>query len=190
MAKKQNQPLVSSASIVDGKLILSLPDAYTPVVWQMDLEQAKSSALQVKEDVKNNRFNLCLKTLKGEVEDIASYEDRASAIQALMATSNALENAHGKIRPQAIRAANHNNSQPAISNASPARFSSGEAHHGGKAGAVLAVVMILLLVMAWSFSIPRSTDSILSRKATSSSASSEETGVPVSADDFLSRRQN
>ena len=37
----------ASANVVDGKLILSFPHAQTPVLWQMDLAQAKASAIEV-----------------------------------------------------------------------------------------------------------------------------------------------
>lgn len=184
MAKKQNQPLVSTASVVDGKIILSLPDAYTPVVWQMDLQEAKSSALEVREDPKTNRFTLSLKNQKGEGLDIASYEDRSCAVKALMAASQALETGHGKIRPQLVQSVNHNNSSGSNNNMAPPSFQKGQ---DNKAGAVLATLMIIMLVLAWTFSIPKSSETML-RSAKTPSGASGETGVPVSADDFLSRQ--
>lgn len=188
MAKKQNQPLVSSASVVDGKLILSLPDAYTPVVWQMDLEQARSSALEVREDSKSSRFILSLKTQNSEITDIASYEERSSAVQALMATSRALENAHGSIRPQTLRPANHNTSgsgNQTYSNNPSAAI--GNENKGGRAGAFLAAAMLVVLVLAWTFSLSKPMDSGFKTSRSSSDIPSE-SGVPVSADDFLSQR--
>lgn len=185
MAKKQSQALVSTASIVDGKIILSLPDAYTPVVWQMDLQEAKSSALEVKEDTKSNRFTLSLKNQKGEGIDIASYEDRSAAVNALMAASQALESGHGKIRPQVIQAVNPNNAANYGNFSSPAPQLQNSKDN--KAGAVLATLMIIVLVLAWTFSIPKSSETVL-RSARTSPAATGETGVPVSADDFLSRQ--
>ena len=43
----------SSAKIVDGILVLSLPDAIHPVVWQMELGQSKSSALEIREQLEH-----------------------------------------------------------------------------------------------------------------------------------------
>ena len=56
----------ASASVVDGKLILSFPHAQTPVIWQMDLAEAKASALEVLKAEKGTDFTLTLKTQKGE----------------------------------------------------------------------------------------------------------------------------
>ena len=44
---KKDKTKTTSASVVDGKLILSFPHAQTPVLWQMDLTQAKASSLEV-----------------------------------------------------------------------------------------------------------------------------------------------
>ncbi len=185
MAKKYEQTPSPSASVVDGKLIISLPDAYTPVVWQMDLEQAKSSALEVREETKNNRFTLTLKAQNGETRDIASYEERKNAVKALMVTAQALESAHGKIRPQSTFA--NTNAEYASVTQGRGQLNSAEYTPGGnKAGAFLATAMIILLVIAWTFSIPKSADIISSGRTSTSNKS--ETGTPVSADDFLSGR--
>ena len=58
LKQDNTQTTQSIANVVDGKLILSLPEAATPVIWQMDLEQAQSCALEVKEDKKSKQFNL------------------------------------------------------------------------------------------------------------------------------------
>lgn len=186
-ARKDSVSLTSSASVVDGKLILSLPDAATPVVWQMDLEQAKSSALEVREDAKTGRFALALKTQKGETLDIAAYEDKALAVQALMVTSKALENAHGKIRPAA---ANSQDAGPASARfAQQGGFAGAQPQTGSKASAILAILLILFLFMAWAFTIPKASDTIARTRSAATGAPTTDTGVPVSADDFLSNRQ-
>lgn len=187
MAKKDSGLLISSASVVDGKLILSLPDAATPVVWQMDLEQAKSSALEVREDTKTGRFALALKTQKGETVDIASYEEKTSAVQALMVTSRALENAHGKIRPAA---ANSQDAAPGAPRyAAQGGFAPAQPQNSSKASAILAVLLIVFLFMAWAFTIPKASDTIARNRSAATGAPTTDTGVPVSADDFLSNRQ-
>ncbi|MBK6895984.1 MAG: hypothetical protein IPH06_05275 [Alphaproteobacteria bacterium] len=190
MAKKQNHPLTSNATVVDGKLILSLPDACSPVVWQMDFEEYRSSALEVREDLKNNRFTLCLKNQKNEAIDIACYEDRHSAVNALMAASQALETGHGKIRPQLIHGSNNNHSYIASGSNGIGTPNSSQMSNSGnsKAGVVLAGLMIIILVLAWTLSIPKSSDMMI-RSAKISPGSNSETGVAQSADDFLSRRQ-
>lgn len=184
-AKKDSFSLVSSASVVDGKLILSLPDAATPVVWQMDMEQAKASALEVREDAKTGRFTLALKTQKGETVDIASYEEKQSAVKALMVTSKALENAHGKIRRVAANAPDA--SANSLNYATQGGYAA-QQKNSSTASAILAVLLIVILISAWAFTIPKASDTIARTSGGASNAASD-TGVPVSADDFLSNRQ-
>ena len=54
---KKQEETSASANVVDGKLILSLPEAENPVVWQMDLSSAKASALEVKKDEEKDTYN-------------------------------------------------------------------------------------------------------------------------------------
>lgn len=184
MAKKDGVSLISSASVVDGKLILSLPDAATPVVWQMDLEQARSSALEVREDAKTGRFTLTVKTPKGESVDIAAYDEKSGAVQALMVTSKALANAHGKIRPVAA-----NTQEGAYGANHFAPQGAGTQANSSRASTILAVLLILILISAWAYSIPKANDSIARTRSASTAATGADTGVAVSADDFLSKRQ-
>lgn len=87
----------SSAKIIDGILILSLPDAISPVVWQMELGQSKSSALEIRNSDDGN-FILTLKTPRQDVLDIATYANKDVAIKALLVTSQALEKAQGQLK--------------------------------------------------------------------------------------------
>ncbi len=87
----------STAKVIDGILILSLPDAISPVVWQMELGQSKSSALEIR-NLEDGKFILTLKTPRQDVLDIATYANRDLAIKALLATSQALEKAQGRLK--------------------------------------------------------------------------------------------
>ncbi|HEY8189211.1 MAG TPA: hypothetical protein VIF12_00890, partial [Micavibrio sp.] len=73
----------ASASVVDGALILSLPDALTPIVWRLELGQTRASALEVR-DREDGSFMLLLKTPRGDVNDIAAFSSRGRAVAALM----------------------------------------------------------------------------------------------------------
>ena len=88
---------ISSAKVVDGVLILSMPDAISPVVWQMELGQSKSSALEIKNS-DSGEFILTLKTPRQDVLDIARYASKDIAIKALLVTSQALEKAQGQLK--------------------------------------------------------------------------------------------
>ena len=99
--KKTNDEYESSAKVVDGNLILSLPDAINPVVWRMELGSVKASALEVKPLAAEGTFLLSLKTPKGEVHDIAPFQTRDQAVRALMRVSAGLQGAQGKLSPVA-----------------------------------------------------------------------------------------
>ncbi len=179
--------MASSVKIVDGKLILSLPDAQTPVVWQMDLEHAQSSAFTVQEDKKAKNFSLVLKATDGKTEEIAPFETKEDAVAILMETSNVLQNAHGQIKPISV-----------VSNAgvaaAPVAVAAKE-EGSDKLGALLAVALIVVLVVIWTVSSsgPSATAPSGAQSASADSLSGnvdprQSSGVPVSADDFLSNR--
>jgi hypothetical protein len=180
----------SSAVVVDGKLVLTLPDAMTPVVWQMDLDQAKSAALEVQEDKKKKAFCLMLKDTKGESVEIAPFEEKTQAVRALMMTSQALQDGQGKIRPQAVMQMPYQGFNPEMMAAA------GIAHKkdsSNKIGGFLAIALIIILMLVWVLSIPRQGDLPTmggqSTSASGVSGGSSEAGIPVSADDFLSQQQ-
>ena len=87
----------SSAKVVGGTLILSLPDAIAPVVWRMDLGKAKSSAIEVRKN-DDGGFNLILKTPKADAHTIASYELKIKATRALMVVTKAISKATVEIK--------------------------------------------------------------------------------------------
>ena len=97
MKISSSEKLVSTAKVVDGILILSLPDAMSPVVWQMELGQSKSSALEVRNSA-DGFFVLALKTPRQDILEIAIYQQKEQAIKALLATSQAMEKAQGQLK--------------------------------------------------------------------------------------------
>ncbi len=174
---KRNE--TGSVKVVDGKLIMSFPDAITPVLWQMDLSEAKASALEVHEDEENKSHTLTLKTPRGEAVGIASFEERSHAVDGLMAASRALESAHGHIRPGANPPAQNGKQTPAPH----------QTHTPGKGkwvGVIIGIAFIFVLMTLWGTLVPRSSTG-LSTASTSfgGSGAQNATGVPVSADDFL-----
>ncbi len=169
----------SNVKIVDGKLILSLPEAQTPVVWQMDLNKAQSASFTVIENKKENNFTLVFKSDDGSTDEIAPFDEKQTAVEILMATSNALQNAHGKIKP----AANNN------TNTSSEKKTD-------KLGAILAIALVFVLIGIWMLSAAGSgrigeggvNPSTASTSFGGASDPRQSSGVPVSADDFLSNR--
>lgn len=191
--KTKKQTTDASAKVVDGKLVLSLPDAVSPVVWQMDLAKAKASALEVLHDEKSDEFMLGLKTPKGEKIDVARFDDRTKAVEGLMAASQALENAAGQIRPSSeIPATQAANDAPVNkktkTKAKPAR-SKEETRKRWMIG-ILAMVMLFIMFTVWSSVLPRiihtnGANAPVTPTASSSGDPTQSSGVPVSADDFL-----
>ncbi len=164
------------ASIVDGKLILSLPHALTPVVWQMDLAQAKASALEVRDNKENGSSALILKTARGETTEIAPFEKKSDAVDALMAVSRALESAHGHIRGGAAAG----ETATVVSPAQPRK-------RGKWIAIVLGLLMLLVLINLWGAMLPSTPRGFETSPLSpvSQTGGGDQNGVPVSADEFL-----
>ncbi|MEM7650969.1 MAG: hypothetical protein AAF204_02660 [Pseudomonadota bacterium] len=178
--KKQKQETNASARVVDGKMILSMPDALAPVVWQMDLSEVKASALELRHDEKTERFVLVLKTPRGEKNEIAGFDKRTHALEALMAASAALENAHGSISN-----ASHGGQIPS----SPAQ--NAKTKRGKWMSALLGIVILFILLVLWSSIMPNSVNTGTggtTSTALSAGGSAPQSGMPLSADDFLSQQ--
>jgi hypothetical protein len=184
-----------SATVVDGKLILSFPDAITPVVWQMDLGKTKASALEVQSKQKDTAFSLTLKTPKGENLNIATFEDRLDAVAALIVTAKAFESSAGHIHAP-------HTSDPANQNKALIPYD-GAAHGGYYAKprkpfpwlpVLGSLAVIVLLLFIWGNLQPTRIGA--SQPAAFSGSSPQtpqapkpsEAGVPLSADDFLMNR--
>lgn len=185
-ANKRNE-IQTNAHVVDGKLILSFPEAITPIVWQIDLSDAKSSSFEVVEE--GGRFSLVTKKSGAQKkETIAPFADRDTAVKALMATSYALSNAHGQIQGSGVIANTNMAAHPA-----PMTYAAPPAQAKGGAGkwifAIASVVLIIGLFSMLNTMQPRSPSSMGGASNTASGQGAEpQSGVPVSADDFLRTR--
>ncbi|MAH04248.1 MAG: hypothetical protein CL561_01665 [Alphaproteobacteria bacterium] len=193
-ALKKNKTDNANASVVDGKLILSFPEALTPIVWQMDLNDAKSSAFEVVEDGKN--FALITKKQGAQKkESIAPFSTRNEAVAALMATSSALKNGHGHIQPYSAQSAIQPAGQPVYH--MPSSSETNKSNIGKWFIAILCLIIIGALITIMSSMQPRIPTSVdnagtrtpISNPATPGTANpASSAGVPVSADDFLRSR--
>ncbi len=179
-----------SASVAGNKLVLSLAHALSPVVWQMDLEKSAMSALEVVENEKDKRYGLILKIPGGDNQDIAAFDNREDAVEAMMIASEALENAQGYMAGAAGVAEGPADGRPA-----PAYYPQKRGMSAGKKLALLgAVVLVVVLFGVWSSQLPRGPQSVSSAGgagiASGGAAVSpqESSGVPISADDFLRDR--
>lgn len=175
----------SSAKVVDGALILSLPDAVSPVVWRWNLGEAKASAIEVREG-DNGHYTLILKTPRGDVQEIAPFDNKAKAMNALLAVSRAMENAHSNA---SYIVSNDGDKSGAAHIAAPLPRSQGG--DGKKLLTGIGAVVLIIVLFTWLGSVaPKRMDTNISAgaSATATGNASESSGVPVSADAFLSGR--
>ena len=172
-----SQKYTSTAKVIDGVLILSLPDAITPVVWQMELGQSKSSALEIR-TVSDTQFLLTLKTPRQDILDIAAYENRDQAIKALMVISQAMEKAQGQLKSAA----------PANSYPVPAISYT----HNGWIGASFLKKLFRFLLMIIGGLIICGLVLFVAGKlflgTSQSTSSTTSSNAPISADEFLEGR--
>jgi hypothetical protein len=187
-SKTNTQPSHSRASarVVDGKLVLSYPHAKTPVVWQMDLAQTKASALEVLKSKDDDGYTLTLKTPKGESLEVAPFETRAQAVDALMAASHALENSSGHIRQE--------NTGGIVNTAVSEQRTAKPKSRGRLAPIILGLLMLLILFGMWSMVSAPLAPPVQEGQGTATSAPGAENpraepGVPQSADDLLRSRR-
>lgn len=189
----------SSAKVVDGSLVLSLPDATTPVIWRMELGNAKASALEVRKTESQGEecFTLVLKTPQGDTNDIASYEHKPKAVRALVEVSEALEkSAQAQPKPRAQLANTSRDTSNSSAAHAAANTNAEPSTQGQKTGSGKWFILILglLLVSGLGFYLNGlSTSGYDSYTSAGNAASSlnpasgtkTQTGVPLSADDFL-----
>lgn len=191
-AFKQKHHNDANASVVDGKLILSFPEALTPIVWQMDLSDAKSSSFEVVEEGKN--FALVTKKQGAQKkESIAPFSTKEQAIAALMATSSALKNGHGHIAAPSSAAAHSAQPHAQTVYHMPPQAAQQKGSAGKWAVAILCLLVIGFLFTSIANMQPRIAGGGDGASRTSASAgaganAASSAGVAVSADDFLRSR--
>jgi hypothetical protein len=176
--KKQNQNDIS-ATVADDHLVLSLPTAIEPVIWRKSLKDIGSTTFEVKKAPKKDIYNLTLKKTKTTSETIASFDSKEDAVDALNAASKAFHNKDSsKKSSKSSNSADQNN-----------------ASGGGKKWiyALIALLVSIGLYTYMSKLIPQETTFTNNNTASTSPNSGpitpDSTGVPVSADDFLSNMQ-
>jgi hypothetical protein len=183
---KNDNSFESSAKVVDGNLIISLPDALNPVVWRMELGNVKASALEVRPS-NEGTFMLSLKTPKGEVHDVAPFDSRERAVKALMRVSGALQNASGKMTaaPSLVSAPGVSTAQDVPSGPALSGTGSSPLKWLIALGCVIVVIFLFSKMsnLAQEYAVDKQTGE---QPATSiTGALSGESGVPQSADDML-----
>ncbi len=180
MKKKIEDLYESTAKVVDGNLIISLPDAVNPIVWRMDLSSVKASALEVRQPQADGLHILTLKTPKGESHDIAPFASRDLAVRALMRVSAALQGAQGHMTTSTA---------PTTPTGLAANTSMPPESAGLKwlvaLGCVLALIFVFSYIGRMAPSPSSSTAPMADMATTTGGTPSATSGVPQSADDLL-----
>lgn len=162
-----------SSAIRNETLVLTLPDAVNPVVWQFDLSSVRASAIEVQA---HGGLNLLrLKTPRGEVHDIAAYVDRDRAVAVLSIIHRTLA---GDV------ATSNANSPALVTSEGGAVPTFPGAPKGNWPLAVCAVIVLVLCLYLGTFMRPPS----LTGTAPVPAPAAETIGVPQSADDVLRGR--
>ncbi len=182
--KKGANDYESSAKVVDGNLILSLPDAVNPIVWRMELGSVKASALEVRAHASDGTFLLLLKTPKGDVHEIAPFQTKDQAVTALMRVSAAMQSAEGRLAPVSAAAAPpHGVSAPRPVFEKP---DAGAVKWLLALGGVLGVIFLFAYLAKSAPTLdPSSAPGAETATSTMTGAPGAESGVPQSADEAL-----
>lgn len=171
----------TSAKVVDGILILTLPDALRPSVWQMQLGQTKSSALEVRDH--GDQWLLVLKTPRQDVIEIAPFASREAALKALMAVSRAMEKAHGQLNGQASYSGTPTYPVPALIGGSAANWFY-KIVKWFFYMVLTAIAFILIVLLALKLTAP-TTDLQETAPQQQAAPTQDGIGTPQSAEDFL-----
>lgn len=167
----------SSADVVEGHLVLSLLNAQDPKIWRMALDKIGTASFEIKSTKDTQETNLILKPTKGTAEIIATFETKDEAIEALSQASEALRGGVSSSKKKIL-------STPAKQSALPPTEKS-------QWGIVLLGILIVIgLYYVMQGLIPQEGSFPQEDGATTATQTNtppqQKTGVPVSADDFLS----
>lgn len=179
LLKKKNNELQASAAISDDCLIVSLPQAIEPSVWRLELEKAKNAAFEIQKD-DDDIFSLVIKkSARSKPDIIGNFENKDDAMSALLIVSEALKT--GKTKTATTK------TTPKKSEASPAATNNNDKNSNAGVIALIATLVVIALFYYNWFEVMPSVNQIETREITSSATTSpqNQTGVPVSADDFL-----
>ena len=179
----------SRASVAGDRLIMTFPDAVTPVTWQLDLKNANGSAIELEAD-KTGAFSLVSKQGQKAKQTIAKFDSRGKAVRALMSTTDAIEKG-----VKQLSYAQHNAAQ--AGQVPPAVIVKNSSVLGSVMKGVLTTLLVVIVLgilglfglnfVVSSLNPDREAASQVS-SGTVSGQNNEAVGVPLSADDFLKGR--
>ncbi len=178
----------ASAEVVDNHLVLSFPEAVDPIVWRMSLDKIGTASFEVKQDSDSDQTKLILKPKKGTTEIIASFATKKEAVDALMIASKALQQTGANTQTTQKKTIIQPSQEENNSHETVIINSTNTTTEKQKWFLALIGAFIVLGLYYYLTSLIPETVQNFGSSATSSVSSNptEASGVPVSADDFLS----
>ncbi len=86
------------AGIVDNALVVSFLSADAPRVWRTDMTQFLNAAIEVQES--QGKFSLVMKRSNAAAEEIGTFTDKKSAVEALQVLTDLLLQGQGSSQPK------------------------------------------------------------------------------------------
>lgn len=175
-----NSPLRSSAVIVGGDLVLTFPEALSPVIWRMDIDRMRSSVIEILPQADTADVLLTVKTTSGESFDIARFADKTKALEAFAQISKAMR------EPQVMGSAIGVDSGLSVPPSLPTHPAYSSSSFSGfvKWGiALLGVVLVVYLFSYIGSLAPRFEEG--GSVTVGQSAEDDQSGVPLSAESYL-----
>ena len=178
--KEHRNKLRSSAEVIDKHLILSLPNAIDPIIWRMSLDKIGTASFEIKQTKANDNYKLVLKPKKGTAETIATFNVKDKALEALLNASDALQTPE----PAGVVQYSKTNKE----------YNANNTTNTEKKGThkwlylfigFLAVIALYSYMSSLAPKENKNFGTTNQAKITSNSTPQEQTGVAVSADDFL-----
>lgn len=168
----------NTVKIQNGKLVLSLPLAIDPTVWHMHIGAYNAYAFEIKTVAK--KYALHIRLESNDPQEIARFAKKADALAIMMQATEILEDAHGtnNTAPKSRKVKNTPTEQPSCKH---------------KKTAIIGIMLLLILAMifVWGNMVTNhvtinAAAPVDGQQAIQEQNSGTASGVPLSADDFLS----
>ncbi len=173
----KNKKLTSSAEVVNDHLVLSLPNAEEPVVWRMALKDMGTASFEIKPVKNSNVHKLVLKPKKGTAEIIAPFQDKDTALEALIKASDALQS--GGTSKKNNGAANETENVTATPQQKTRSGSNKWLY------LLLGLGIVIGLYAFLSNQAPNRIGTLTATQNTADTNVNSEVGIPLSADDYF-----
>lgn len=170
----------NTAYLSNGNLILSLPNASKPTIWQMNIADVSRAAFEIDNPKNKKSTVLIMKDAQGQTEEIAAFEDKEKAMETLDIILKTLDSGTKSRKTKCTSGLSYNSGSYFKDFL---RFFSFII-----LTLVFMYVLLLLLTKILNIFVPLPTAYEAPTASAPQQQSQPESGVPLSADDFLNQR--